>query len=253
MSTKYNHPEVIFTWRNLRIAREPPEFIEICWDWPGWDHAANDRQHILEGKRLWLMVYDESVIEPLIKALGKQKLKDCHSDLQRLAGMWRDEFVRVLGLPRLLRTRSIDKKRPSSAGTVARIFISAQGIVFIARHFGKNRYWLSTFYFAECLVNGLAFAPKMFERNAVEQYADLYSKCSEGKLPSRNNRRHFVTRKWEVDRQIKFINAVQWGFESENPGADWIGFPETEVVDEPFNLAPVDPPPVCARKDVEIS
>lgn len=231
----------IYTWRNLEIVGEAASHIEIRWDWDDWDHAANDRQHVLEAEHLWRLVYPGNVIEPIINALRKKALNDCHADLQRLAGLWDEEIRRVFGIPRILKILAFPKDNPRSQGTAVVSFATKEGIFFTARRIINQRYKLRTFYFAECLVNGFAAFPQMFERNAVEHYADMYSRRSHGRLPSQSNPKHCVVRKWEIDRQIQFVNAVHWGFESERLGAKWIGF---DGPSEPAGtLGEVDPPP----------
>lgn len=240
----------IYTWRKLQINRDPSSTFDLRWDWKGWDHAANDRNHILEAARLWRMVYLKTTIEPIIEALTKKSLKDCHADLQRLAELWKEEFVRVLRLPRVLHARAFPKEGHGNKSTSVMTLVTREGLVFIAREVGNGLRSLSTFFFAETLVHGLSLFPEMFERNAVEHYADLYSRCSHGRLPSRNNKKHFFVRRYEIDRQIHFYDAVRWGFKSNETGAPWIGFDEPIVPDAPVGV--VDHPPAARSQEMDV-
>ena len=233
----------IYTWRELPHPSENRK-TKIVWQWGGWYHAANDRNHILESEQLWRSAYDRSTISPVLDAMNFNSFDSCRSAFARLCASWQIDFKRTFSLPRVLQS-TVFNNAASKRLRQAFMFTIPTGVIFVASS-PKNStsiFFLATFYFPSRRVSK-NFATGS-EHAAIEQIYLTYTRNSGHRLPEPRNPNHEVRRKKECDREIRFVNAINWGFASETPGAKWLGVPQ-ELKQSRLELEadyPIPPPP----------
>lgn len=230
----------IYTWRKLGNPDHSHPVSTIVWTWTDWTHVNQERQHILEAKRLWIKVFGRTIMDPLLEQLKNAELQSCHSQLQRLADRWSAPMRRVLGLPRIIRCIVGPQGAGRRASRPVVLFATGDGLIFVVRgQRGPGVYHLRSFYFPQSLVNGIAEWQDFFESIAVADLRVAFSEGSGDRLPSAE---HVVRRRHEIDRRIRFVTPAAWGFEDNRPGARGIGYPKPTAASRAEDV-PIDEPP----------
>ncbi len=214
--------EVLYVWRRLRHPLRGSDSLTICWDRAGAQHFIEDRAHFREAESLWRRVVPAEVIEPVLQLQGMSR-PESDAALKRLAE-WLEEPLRsVYAAPRVLVIESTPMGTAHARTTM--IAIPSFGACFISKRVGPDHYEWRTMYFPRSLVNGLALFPDAFALTTIRELVETYA-AADTVLPDPDDPAHSVLRRHEVDHTIRFIEPRVWGFESNRPGAKWLGVPE---------------------------
>ncbi len=214
--------EVLYVWRRLRHPLTGSDSLTICWDRAGAQHFIEDRAHFREAESLWRRVVPAEVIEPVLQ-LQETARPESDAALRRFAQWLEPPLRSVYAAPRVLVIESIPKG--AACGRMTMIVIPQFGACFISKRVESDHYEWRTMYFPRSLVNGLALFPESFAQTTIREIVETYTAAGTV-LPDPDNPAHSVERRHEVDGAIRFIEPRVWGFESDRPGARWLGVPQ---------------------------